>query len=207
MESAEDLDVVEDSERAVVLLQPLRLQILEALAQPDSAAGIARRLQLPRQKVNYHVRALARAGFLRRAGRRRKGNMTEQQYRATARGYVLSPELLGRLGANVDQFQDAFSAGHLLALTSRAQAEVGLAARLAREQGKRLATLSVTAEFRFESAEQRTGFAEALQKALLDVVARHTSPATKPDGSPAPGRPYRLMVGAYPIPPRKSEKP
>jgi DNA-binding transcriptional ArsR family regulator len=207
MESAEALDVVDDAERAVALLQPLRLQILEALAQPDSAAGLARRLRLSRQKVNYHVRALARAGFLRRAGRRRKGNMTEQQYRASALGYVLSPELLGRLGADVDRFQDAFSAGHLLALTSQAQAEVGLAVRLAREQGKRLATLSATADLRFESAEQRAGFAEALQKALLDVVARHASPASRPDGSPAPGRLYRLIVGAYPIPPRTSEKP
>ena len=116
-------------------------------------------------------------------------------------------ERVGRLGADVDQFQDTFSAGHLLALTSRAQAEVALAARLASEQGKRLATMSVTAEFRFESAEQRAGFVEALRKALLDVVARHASPATKPDGSPAPGRPYRLVVGAYPIPPRTSEKP
>jgi DNA-binding transcriptional ArsR family regulator len=207
MERAEALDVVDDAERAVALLQPLRLQILEALTQPDSAAGLARRLRVSRQKVNYHVRALARAGFLRRAGRRRKGNMTEQHYRTSAQGYVLSPELLGRLGADVDRFQDAFSAGHLLALTCRAQAEVALAARLAREQGKRLATLSVTADFRFESAEQRAAFAEALQKALLDVVARHTSPASRPDGSPAPGRPYRLIVGAYPIPPRTSEKP
>ncbi len=71
--------------------------------EPICAAELARRLALPRQRVNYHVRELERAGFLRPAGRQRKRNWIEQRYVATARSYVLSPEILGPLGARLAQ--------------------------------------------------------------------------------------------------------
>src|SRR5208282_4945121 len=93
---AEAVDVIGDDSRVAALLHPLRRRILEALREPDSAAGLARRLLLPRQKINYHVRELARGHFLARAGRRRRRNMSEKRYVARARGYVLSPEILGR---------------------------------------------------------------------------------------------------------------
>lgn len=185
---------------AAAVLHPLRRRVLEALRQPDSATGVARRLRLPRQRVNYHVHELARAGLLECAGRRRKRNMVEQIYVARAQGYVLSPELLGALGLDPAQAGDAFSAGYLLALASQVQLEVGRASRVAAAAGKRLATLSVSTELRFESAEQRAAFTEALQQAMNHLVARHASPAHKPDGTAAPGRLYRLVLGCYPIP-------
>ncbi len=192
---------------AAAVLHPLRQRILASLAEPDSAAGLARRLRLPRQRLNYHVRELARAGLLRRAGRRRKRNMIEQCYVATARGYALSPELLGRLGADPDRVEDTLSAAYLLALASQAQAELGRASREAAEQGKRLTTLSMNSEFRFESAEQRARFARALEAAVVDVIGRFASPAEREDGSAGPGRPFRLILGCYPVPPRTdSEK-
>jgi hypothetical protein len=52
---------------------------------------------------------------------------------------------------------------------------------------------------RFESAEQRTAFAAALQRAVMHTIGRHASPARRPDGSPGPGRLYRLVLGCYPI--------
>jgi len=187
---------------AAAVLHPLRQRILESLAEPDSAAGVARRLRLPRQRLNYHVRELARAGLLRRAGRRRKRNMYEQCYVATARGYALSPELLGRLGADPRRVEDTFSAAYLLALAAQLQAELGRASREATAQGKRLTTLSMNSEFRFESAGQRAEFARALEAAVVDVIGRFASPAQRADGAAGAGRPYRLVVGCYPVPPR-----
>ena len=110
-----ELDFVrEPSQAAILLHHPLRLKILAALLEPDSATGVARRMKLPRQTVNYHVRELARARFLARAGRRRRRHLFEQCYVATARGYVLSPELLGKLAADPAQVADTFSAKYLL---------------------------------------------------------------------------------------------
>jgi DNA-binding IclR family transcriptional regulator len=182
---------------AVLLAHPLRLRILAGAREPASATQIAQRLKLPRQKVNYHVRELARARFLRRAGQARKRNMIEQRWVATANSYALSPELLGDLQANPATITDAFSAQYLLALASRSQAEITRAATAAAAQGKRLSTLAIDCEFRFESAVQRAAFARALTESVTALIERHTSPAS------GEGRPYRLIVGCHPIPPKE----
>jgi biotin operon repressor len=57
----------------------LRMRVLDEAREPTSATAIAERLGLPRQRVNYHVQALAKAGFLQRAGTRRKRNLVEQR--------------------------------------------------------------------------------------------------------------------------------
>jgi DNA-binding transcriptional ArsR family regulator len=199
-------DFVAEMPRATALLHPLRLRILDALREPDSAAGLARRLRLPRQKINYHVRALARAHFLERAGQRRRRNMIERRFRTTARGYILSPELLGRLGVPQAQAEDAFSAAYLLGLLSLGQSELGRASREAGAQAKRLATLSVNSEMRFENAEQRARFTAELQRAVVEMVARYASPYIRADGAAGTGRPYRLILGCYPIPPKLEEE-
>jgi len=206
MAALPNLAVLDSASSAAALLHPLRRRILESLAEPDSAAGLARRLRLPRQRLNYHVRELARAGLLRRAGRRRKRNMIEQCYVATARSYALSPDLLGRLGADPRRVEDTLSAAYLLALAAQLQGELGRASREAAAQGKRLTTLSMNSEFRFENAEQRARFARALQAAVLDVIGRFASPAERADGSAGAGRPYRLILGCYPEPPQAATK-
>jgi DNA-binding transcriptional ArsR family regulator len=204
--SAASLAVLRDPARAAVLLyHPLRLKILAALLQPDSATGVARRMNLPRQTVNYHVRELARAKLLTRAGRRRRRRMFEQCYVATAQGYVLSPELLGKLAADPARVADVFSAYYLVGLASKMQSELARVSELAEKAGKRLATLSLNTELRFTSAEQRARFTEALQHAIVDVVGRHSSPYRNADGSPASGRPFRLVLGCYPIPPEEKQ--
>jgi len=202
------LDIVREAAQAAVLLyHPLRLRILAALLNPDSATGVARRMNLPRQTVNYHVRELARARLLTRAGRRRRRRMYEQCYVATARGYVLSPELLGTLAADPAQVADTFSAKYLLGLASKVQSELGRASQLAAKEGKRLATLSINTELRFTSPEQRAKFTEELQRAIVEIVGRHSSPYRKEDGLAGEGRPFRLVLGCYPIPKEKEEAP
>lgn len=189
------------AQAAVLLYHPLRMRILAALLEPDSAAGLARRMNLPRQTVNYHVRELARARLLTRAGRRKRRRLYEQCYVATARGYIFSPELLGKLAADPAQVADRFSAAYLLGLASKLQSELGRAIELSEKADKRLATLSINTELRFTSPQQRAAFTEELQRAIVDVVGRHSAPYQKPDGSTAEGRPFRLVLGCYPIPP------
>ncbi len=201
------LDLVrEPSQAAALLHHPLRLKILAALLEPDSATGVARRMNLPRQTVNYHVRELARARFLARAGRRRRRHLFEQCYVATARGYVLSPELLGKLAADPAQVADTLSAKYLLGLASKLQSELARSVELAATAGKRLATLSINTELRFTSPEQRAAFTQELQRAIVEAAGRHSSPFANSDGSPAEGRPFRLVVGCYPIPPARDSE-
>jgi DNA-binding transcriptional ArsR family regulator len=195
--------VREPSQAAILLQHPLRLKILSALLEPDSATGVARRMNLPRQTVNYHVRELARVRLLARAGRRRRRHLFEQCYVATARGYVLSPELLGKMAADPAQVADTLSAKYLIGLASKVQSEIVRSAELAAAAGKRLGTLSINTELRFTSTEQRAAFTQELQRAIVEVAGRHSSPFSKADGSAAEGLPFRLIVGCYPIPPTK----
>ncbi len=194
------------SQASALLYHPIRLRILETLQTPDSAAGLSRRMSIPRQTLNYHVRELLRAKLLKRAGRRRNRNFFEQRYLAVARGFVLSPELLGTVAADPSQVQDAFSAGHLLALVSLLQRELGQASASAAQAGKRLATLSMETKLRFRSAEERRHFVEELQRAVFGIVARHAGAYADDEGNPAEGRPYRLVLGCYPIPAKESSK-
>lgn len=194
------LALLRESEQASVLLHhPLRLKILAALVQPDSATGVARRMRLPRQTVNYHVRELARVRLLVRAGRRRRRHLYEQCYVATAQSYVLSPELLGSLVADPARIADTCSADYLLALASKLQAELAGSAGSANGAGARPATFSIEAELRFTSAAQRAAFTEELRQAIFDVVDRHSAAAPQPGGSAEGSTPFRLIVGCYPI--------
>ncbi len=198
--SPAELECVSDPRRAAVLLAPPRLEILARAREPVSATGIAEELGLARQKVNYHVRQLAQSKFLCRAGRRKKRNMIEQRYVASARSYVLSPEIVAPLEPDLEAIEDKLSAAYLLASSDLLQLELSTAMREAAAQGKRLATLSINSAVRFESAAQRARFARELQEAVAGVIARHAAPLSRSDGSPGKGRPYRLTLGCYPIP-------
>ncbi|HYT31418.1 MAG TPA: helix-turn-helix domain-containing protein, partial [Thermoanaerobaculia bacterium] len=118
------IDCVREVGRAATLLFPLRLEILRLAREPASSSELAARLGLPRQRVNYHVRLLARAGFLRRAGRRRRRNMIEQRYVASAAAFLLSPELLGPVGPDWRRVGDSSSGAYLMALTSQMEADL-----------------------------------------------------------------------------------
>ncbi len=195
-----ELESIRDEGRAAQLLNPLRSRILDLAREPMSSTELAAHLDIPRQKANYHVRELARAKLLRPAGQRRKRNMIERRWVTTARSYVISPELLGPLAADVGQLRDRFSASFLLALAQRLAAEVSRAAAHAAEEDRRLSTMSIHAALRFERLEQREAFAVDLEEAVAAVIARHSSPFTAADGTEGPGRPYRLVVGCHPIP-------
>jgi hypothetical protein len=193
------LALVRDGGHAYSLLRPIRRRILEALNEPDSASGVARRLRLPRQVGNYHMGELARARFLLPAGRRRRRNFLDRCYVASARTYLLSPEILGGLGASSRVTEDRFSSAFLLGLAGQIQTELGRVCALAESAGKTVATFSLNSVFRFVSPEQRAAFAEDLERSVLGAVARHTSPATRAEGAQVEGRPFRLAVACYPI--------
>ena len=192
--------LVAETPRAGVLLKPLRLRILAHAREPASATRIAANLGLSRQQVNYHVRALARAGFLRRAGRQRKRGLVEQNYVVTARAFVLGPNVLGPMTPAHDATADKMTAAYLLALGGNMQREVAQAWHGAQRDGKRLPVLSLDTDVRFESPEQRARFADALTAAITSIVAEHTTPATAADGTPTVRGRFRLVLGCYPIP-------
>ncbi len=187
-----NLVVIDDPVCAGLLLDPTRLRILEELAEPDSAAGVARRLSLPRQKVNYHLRELEKAGVVEGVEERRKGNCVERIVRATASTYLVSPAVLGSLGADPERIRDRFSASYLLAVAARAIRELAVLGRWAAKAGMRLSTLTLETEVRFATPADRKAFSEELANAVAALAAKYHR-----EEAPA-GRVFRFFVGAYP---------
>jgi DNA-binding transcriptional ArsR family regulator len=186
-----DVEVIEDASAAAVALDPLRARLLAELAEPGSAATVAARVGMARQKVNYHLKALESHGLLELAEERMRGGITERVLRATAAAYVVSPAALGESAADPDEAPDRLSARYLIALAGRAVREVGGLAHRAAAAGKRLPTLAIETEIRFRSAEDRAAFADELTAAVIDLAARYHHDD---------GRPHRLIVAAHPKP-------
>ena len=66
-----DIQVIDDPATAAVALEPIRSRLLAQMATPASAATLAARVGLARQKVNYHLRALESHGLVRLAQERK----------------------------------------------------------------------------------------------------------------------------------------
>jgi len=188
-----DIETVVDPAAAAALMDPLRARILSELTVPRSAATLAQRVGLPRQKVNYHLRALEEHGLARVAEERKWGGITERRLVATAASYVVSPDALGPVASDPDRTADRLSAGYLIALAARAVREVGRLARRARTEKKRLATLSLDTQVNFATPADRSAFTQELGEAVTNLVARYHDP------SASDGRVHRLVVLAHPI--------
>ena len=186
-----DVEVIEDPAAAASALDPVRSRLLAELAEPASAASLAGRVGISRQKVNYHLRALEAHGLVALTEERRRGGLTERVLQATAATYVISPAALAEAAVDPDQAADRFSARYLIALAGRLVREVGGLARRADAAGARLPTLSIDTEIRFRSPEDRAAFADDLTAAVLELAARYHHDD---------GRPHRLVVAAHPTP-------
>jgi DNA-binding transcriptional ArsR family regulator len=171
-----DLEVIEDPEAAELSLDPVRSRILAELAEPGSAASLADRVGLPRQNVNYHLRALEQHGLVQLVEERKKGNMTERVLQATALSYVISPSAMNGVEPDPSRAPDRLSARWLIAVASKVVRDVG----------------ELVAEIRFASAADRAAFAEDLSRAVTRLVAKYHDERA-PDG-----RDHRLVVAVHP---------
>ena len=191
--------VLRDAAGVASALSPPRRRILELLAaEPDSAAGLARRLGLPRQRVNYHLRELERTGLVELLDERRRRGLVERRLRTSARAYVVDPALLGPLGAEPDGLRDRFSSAYQVAAAARVIRDVAILRERAQAADQRLATLTLETEVAFESPRQLRSFADDLQAAVADLVARHHRPG---------GRRYRFVVASHPTITKREEEP
>ncbi|MEV7549409.1 helix-turn-helix domain-containing protein [Amycolatopsis sp. NPDC089917] len=184
--------VIEDAEAAEVSLDPVRARLLAELAEPASATMLAARVDLPRQKVNYHLRALEKHGLVELVEERRKGNVTERMMRATASSYVISPTALSAVQPDPAESPDRLSARWLLAVAGRLVRDVGLLITGSTKARKRVATFAIDGEVRFSSAADRAAFAEELTVAITNLVSKYH------DEGAEQGRDHRIVVAVHP---------
>ena len=189
-----DVAVIEDPGAAMAALDPIRARLLAELLEPASAATLAARVGLPRQKVNYHLRALEHHKLVEPAEERRWGGLTERLMVATAAAFVVSPAALGPAAVDPARSRDRLAASYVIALAARIVREVSTLWRGARQADKRLATLAIDTVIRFQSPADRAAFTRDLTEAITTLTARyHHETAPR-------GRPHRLVIASYPAP-------
>ena len=188
-----NLRVLDDARNVANLLSPLRRRLLGELGRaPDSAAGLARRLDLPRQKLNYHLRELERAGFVELLEERQRRGCVERALRVSARAFVIDPALLGPLGADPSAIQDRFSSGYQIATASKLVCDLSELQRGAERAKKSLPTITLETEVRFASSERRAAFAEELGAALARLAAKYHDDS-------AGSRAFRFVLAGHPV--------
>lgn len=181
--------LIEDAEKARQAMTPLRLRMLALLRQPGSAATLAAALQLPRQKIGYHLHALQKAGLIVPAGERQRRGFTEKLFVATADAFVVDPGIFGAPPPNAEK-QDRFAAEHLVARSAETVREVTRMQAAAAAEGARLLTFTIEADIGFSTPQDIEAFTERLTT-MVTGLAEEFAPK-------ADGRRYRLLIGGHP---------
>lgn len=185
--------LLDDLDTALLALAPIRRRILTALTEPASAAGLAEQLDMPRQKIGYHLRALEGAGLVHPAGERRKRGFTERLFVA-ARNYVFDPALMqAPPDPDAVDAQDRHAADHLISTASTIVRDVARMRQDAAAEGARLLTLTVEADVIFATPAEFDAFTEEVSAAVAALARKYAAPS---------GRRYRLTAAAHPAVPK-----
>jgi len=188
-----DVEVIDEPDVAAVVLDPLRTDILRTLVEPGSATSVAAVLDEPRQKINYHLRALEAHGLVDLVEERPRRGLTERVVVASASSYVMAPSVLGA-NATSPARVERLSTRYLIAVAARLIDEVARLARRADAAEQQLATLTIDTEVRFASAADRAAFTSELTATIHHLASRYH------DETAPRGRRHRLVVAAHPNP-------
>jgi DNA-binding transcriptional ArsR family regulator len=197
--------LLDEPDRVRRALSPLRRQLLARLRTPASAAQLASELDLPRQRIGYHLRELAAAGLVELVEERRRRGFVERVLRASAEAYVVDPAVMGRPGnpAAADAAGDSgggpamvpagdrHAAEYLVDVAGRTVRDVARMQTAAERSGRRLLTFTLETEVRLAAPADLHRFTDALAAAVADVVAAFDTPA---------GRAYRVIGAGHPTP-------
>lgn len=149
---------------------------------------------LPRQRVGYHVRALEKEGLLQHVGDRRKGNCTERLVQATARHYLIAPQVLGALGANPAEVQDRLSSSYLVAVAADIIRTLADLRAGAEQSGRQVPTFTLQTDIRFATPQAQHAFAEELSRAVAALTRKYH------DAEAKDARAFRFSVLGHPSP-------
>ncbi len=185
----DSVKILSDGEVAAVA-SPFRQRLLKAMAEPRSAASLAGEFEVSRQRVGYHMRDLEKTGCIELVSEQPVRGLTERLYRARPFAFASgTPAKRKRLAS-----ADRYSWRALVQLIALCLRDLIILRRRADSARKRLPTLAIEAELRFESPAQRKAWAEELVASVESVCRRYEQPGD----DEAQSRRFRLVVGAYP---------
>ena len=182
---------VADPAAVEALTHPIRRQILAELRVPNSAAAVARALGEPRQKVNYHVKELARAELIQPAGERRKGHLIEKLFESVAGSFVVSPRLAWEGALQARTLEEQISLARLIDLGEQLQEDACALLDRASYDNEEIPSATVEAEISFPDETSRSAFMTDYLEALGPLLTKYGART---------GRSFRVALAVYPAP-------
>ncbi|MFB0842180.1 ArsR/SmtB family transcription factor [Paenibacillus oleatilyticus] len=183
---------IEAPEQAMALLNPLRADIAARLASPASAAEVARAIGEAPQRINYHLKALEKAGLVRRVGTRQVRNLVEVLYQAVAKTFILSDQL-GMKPETVRRLKDQGSLSHLVQTAERIKQDALLLMEHS-DEGQDIPSASLQFQVSLRDAEERHAFVEEYAALVRQLTAKYRKPANEAE----PADPYHVVLAVYP---------
>jgi DNA-binding transcriptional ArsR family regulator len=187
---ASGITYLDEPDKVRAALSPLRRELLNRLREPSSATQLAAAMGLPRQRVNYHMRALEEAGLVALVEERQRRGCVERILRARPGSFVVDPTVMSDDDA-FTQIHDQYAAEHLVGVAAAAVRDVARMQVKADAAGKRLLTFTIEAEVRFAAPGDVHAFTDELAEAVRRSAARFDSPG---------GRAHRLVAFGHPAP-------
>lgn len=172
-------------------LSPIRRRLLERLRQPASATELAGEMALGRQRINYHLRELEKAGLLHLVEERQRRGFVERVLAARADAFIVDPSVMGgkKTAAARAVAQDRFSAEHLIDTAGSIVRDVARMRGRASDEGTRLLTFAIDTEVSFATPKAFEQFTTEIAASLARHAAQFNSPG---------GRRYRVVIAGHP---------
>lgn len=180
---------IDDVDRAAVLLKPLRIRLLQLLAEPRSLAELAADTGETPQKLHYHVKVLEGAGLVDKVDERRSGPMIESLYQASARSYWLAPQIIEQAGGH-RRAEDDLSLAYLLGLAEEMQGDLGRLGEVAMVEDVPSLGLDLLVHL---APQRRAEFARDVQEMFQSLAERYGL-----RGDEAAGETFRVVLACYP---------
>ncbi len=180
---------IQTPEALQALSNPTRVAMLEALHEPRSAAAVGRELGQTRQRMNYHLKALEQAGLVQRIGTRQNGNFVETLFRATARAFVVSPQVAWSGPRRLEALRSQHALGTLVGIGEQLQRDAAVLLDRAAYESEQIASAAVSAEVSFDSDAERSAFMREYLEATKDLLDRYGAKG---------GKPYRVVLAIHP---------
>src|SRR5690606_13459481 len=94
MPEPDEVFEIDDAETFEMLVDPLRVEMIERLFEPASVTELAEAMRVPRTRLYHHIRLLEEAGMIRVVATRQRGAIPEKIYQASAKIYKPSDRFL-----------------------------------------------------------------------------------------------------------------
>jgi DNA-binding transcriptional ArsR family regulator len=183
--------VIESPEQAMVLLNPLRGEIVSHLLEPASASEVARQLNETPQRINYHLKSLEKVGIVRRVGTRQVRNLVEVLFQAVAKSFVLA-ESLSMKPETMRKLKDQGALTHLITTSERMKRDALLLMEQS-DENELIASAALQLQISLADPTQRNAFIEEYVALVHKLAAKYHSDANLEDT-------YQVLLAVYPQP-------